>query len=306
MKILIYGAGVIGCLYAALFAQAGYDVSIYARGARLEMLKTNGLQYKTDRGIKCANVKIVSEVNNNDRCDFIFVTVREHQLYDVLAALRDNVSPNIVTMVNSLDPYGKWEKICGKNRIIPAFPGAGGGFDGEVLDAALTPRIIQPTTFAETDGRKTQRTKELAEIFKRSGIPYRITSDMHAWQVCHLAMVVPIADAYYETYRPEKAGCDMKLMRKTARRIKRNFSMLKKCGAKLVPIKMELFRILPTPLLTLGLSVTFKSSFGDKFMYRHSMKAPDEMRELHRKFYSYLKSSCDEDSASMREDPDGI
>ena len=38
MRILIYGAGVIGSLYAALFAEAGYDTNIYARGKRLEVL----------------------------------------------------------------------------------------------------------------------------------------------------------------------------------------------------------------------------------------------------------------------------
>ena len=27
---------------------------------------------------------------------------------------------------------------------------------------------------------------------------------MHLWQLCHLAMVVPIADAYYESDDPEK------------------------------------------------------------------------------------------------------
>ena len=43
MRILIYGAGVIGSLYAALFAEASYDTSIYARGKRLEALRNNGL-----------------------------------------------------------------------------------------------------------------------------------------------------------------------------------------------------------------------------------------------------------------------
>ncbi len=46
MRILIYGAGVIGSLYAVLFAETGYDTSIYARGKRLEFLKKNGLLYK--------------------------------------------------------------------------------------------------------------------------------------------------------------------------------------------------------------------------------------------------------------------
>lgn len=39
MRILIYGAGVIGSLYAVLFAETGYDTSIYARGKRLEFFK---------------------------------------------------------------------------------------------------------------------------------------------------------------------------------------------------------------------------------------------------------------------------
>ena len=51
MRILIYGAGVIGYLYAVLFAETGYDTSIYARGKRLEALRNNGLQYKKNQEI---------------------------------------------------------------------------------------------------------------------------------------------------------------------------------------------------------------------------------------------------------------
>ena len=49
------------------------------------------------------------------------------------------------------------------------------------------------------------------------------------------------------------------------------------------------FRFLPSPFLEIMLAVTFESSFGDKFMYQHAMKAPDEMRELHKQFYAYMK-----------------
>lgn len=38
-------ADVIGCFYATLFCEAGYDTTIYARGKRLESLKKNGLNY---------------------------------------------------------------------------------------------------------------------------------------------------------------------------------------------------------------------------------------------------------------------
>ena len=290
MKILIYGAGVIGSLYAALFAEAGYDTSIYARGKRLEFLKKNGLLYKKKQNIKRAETTILGELSDDDIYDFVLLTVRENQLYEALTELKNNKSNTIVTMVNSLDSYKKWEDIVGTGRILPAFPGAGGSInDDGILDASLTPRIIQPTTFAEIAGNKSERTKQFSKILKHAHIPYQEVKDMHMWQLCHLAMVVPIADAYYEADCPERAGKDWKIMKKTAERLKRNFSFLRKQEGKLSLWKMNIFRFLPLLFLTIMLAITFESSFGDKFMYQHAVKAPDEMRELHKQFYAYMK-----------------
>ena len=290
MRILIYGAGVIGSLYAVLFAETGYDTSIYARGKRLEFLKKNGLLYKKNQNIRRAKATILGELSDNDAYDFILLTVRENQLYEALTELKNNKSNIIVTMVNSLDSYKKWEDIVGKGRILPAFPGAGGSINNDgILDAALTPRMIQPTTFAEISGNKSEKTKQFSKILRHAHIPYQKVVDMHMWQLCHLAMVVPIADAYYEADCPERAGRDWKTMKKTARRLKRNFTFLRKQKGKLSPWKMNIFRFVSLPFLTIMLAVTFGSSFGDKFMYQHAMKAPDEMRELHKQFYAYMK-----------------
>ena len=290
MRILIYGAGVIGSLYAALFAEVGYDTSIYARGKRLEFLKKNGLLYKKKQNIKRAETTILGELSNDDIYDFVLLTVRENQLYEALTELKNNKSSTIVTMVNSLDSYKKWEDIVGTGRILPAFPGAGGSInDDGILDASLTPRIIQPTTFAEISGNKSERTKQFSKILKHAHIPYQEVKDMHMWQLCHLAMVVPIADAYYEADCSERAGRDWKIMKKTAERLKRNFIFLRKQDSKLSPWKMNIFRFLPLFFLTIMLAITFESSFGDKFMYQHAVKALDEMRELHKQFYDYVK-----------------
>lgn len=293
MRILIYGAGVIGCLYATIFCKAGYDTTIYARGKRLKSFNEKGLLYYNNKQVLKTNVNIIDKVKKEDIYDYVFLTVKENQVHDALRELRNNDSPNIVTMVNTLEQYSTWEEICGKGRIIPAFPGAGGSFKGDVLYAALTPRIVQPTTFGEINGKKTERLLKLATVFKKSHIPYQIVKDMHEWQLCHLAMVVPIADAYYEADNPEKAGKERKLMYKTAKRMKYNFCTLRKSGITLSPKKMNMFRILPTFALSIGLSMVFQSHFGNVFMYQHSMNAPDEMRQLHKQFYCYIKSQME-------------
>lgn len=122
MRLLIYGAGVIGGLYANAFAEAGCDTTVYARGKKLETLKTRGLLYEKNGKQYKANIKVIAKLQNDDIYDFIFLTVKENQVHTALEELRPNGSPNIVTMVNTLEPYADWERLCGKGRIIPAFP----------------------------------------------------------------------------------------------------------------------------------------------------------------------------------------
>ena len=112
---------------------------------------------------------------------------------------------------------------------------------------------------------------------------------MHIWQLCHLGMVVPLADAYCQTEYPESVGQDKLVMKNTAKELKYNFKILYEKLHTLSPYKMHIFRILPIPILTYILSQTYKSCFGYTFMYQHAIKAPDEMKELHNQFNSYIK-----------------
>ena len=288
MRILIYGAGVIGSLYAALFSASGVDTTVYARGRRLADLRQNGLRYEKGGRIQTADVRVLDVLMKDDIYDFIFLTVRENQLHEALVQLWENQGPYIVTMVNSLEDYSQWEALCGTGRIIPAFPGAGGGFEDGVLHGALTPRLIQPTTFSILPPEQEPEAKRLKALFKGAKIPYQQVADMHAWQLCHLAMVVPIADAYYEASDPANAGAERTVMAHTAEALRKNFRTLRRNGVRLSPAKMQIFRFLPLPVMQLVLKITFQSSFGDVFMYRHAMKAPDEMRQLHAQFYAYL------------------
>lgn len=287
MRILVYGAGVIGSIYAVLMSEVGYGVTVLARGKRLTDLSNNGLQYYKKGKVEIANITVIDRLEDSDKYDYIFLPVRTEQLKQALCELKSNKSPNIVTMVNTLEKYEELEKICGVNRLIPAFPGAGGSIDNGILNASLTPKIIQPTTFGEISKRKTDRIAELAEIFRKSHIPYQIVSDMHNWQISHLGMVVPIADAYYMSSSPETVYENKAIMKKTAKQMKDNFKILAKHKI-LSPFKFYLFMICPTWVFTIILSAVFKSKFGHKFMYEHSMNAPQEMRQLHTEFYDFI------------------
>jgi len=78
MRILIYGAGVIGSLYTVLFAETGYDTSIYARGKRLEFLKKNGLLYKKNQNIRRPDMKFYESGQKPrflENCQIMMLTI---------------------------------------------------------------------------------------------------------------------------------------------------------------------------------------------------------------------------------------
>ena len=289
MRILVYGAGVIGSLYAAYLREAGYPVTILARGKRLNDLKQNGLRYSVRGKVRHADIMIIETLLPNDYYDYIFLTVREDQIHTALAQLRGNISPTIVTMVNTVEPYDELGELCGKGKLLPAFPGAGGGFSDGILDAGFTPYTIQPTTFGEVDGVYSKRIKTLKNIFVKAHIPHQVVRDMHMWQICHLAMVVPLADAYYITENPLEVDRDKIVMRRTALQLHENFKRLHQLGKLISPPRLNLLRVCPVSVLSKVLPIVFRSKFGNRFMFQHAMKAKNEMNALHNKFYFYLE-----------------
>jgi len=289
MKILIFGCGVIGSVYATKFAEAGYDITAYARGNRLKELQERGLLYKSGDQIKKSNVIVTDSIEGI--YDYVFVTVKNEQVNSALEEVKSIKCNNIVTMVNNPQGYDEWNSKLGDGRLIPAFPGAGGVIVDGVLDAGLTPAIIQKTTFGEINGKQSKRIEILERIFIRSKIPCEICCFMRDWQLCHLAMVVPMADAIYldggDNYT---AGNNAVVMQKTANEIKRNLKVLKNNGYHIMPGKMNMFITMPSSILATGLSKIYASSFGRRFIYSHANKARTEMTTLRKSYYQIMKN----------------
>ena len=291
MKILIYGAGVIGSTYAVRLAKAGYSVFVYARGQRLQALENKGLLYQEGNQIKKAPVTILATVSPLEMFDFIFVTVRYEQVEAALTELATNQSPNIVTMVNNPHGYAKWEDILGQGKLIPAFPGAGGTIAEDILYSQLTPRIIQPTTFAEIDGRQTERIKALAAVFKTSKIPYSISKNMDAWQKSHLAMVLALANGIYvdggNNYTTAKNKAAIRFVSSALRE---NFNALRKIGVPIVPAKLNIFWLSPLWVMNLALRLFYNAKFAETFADGHVQAARGEMELLDQEFKELLEA----------------
>jgi len=129
MKILFYGAGIIGQIYAAKLLKNGVDVTLLARGETYKYLKNNRVtigNVLTNEEINIP-VPLIQELTENAYYDLVIVTVRLDQLESVKKNLRANRScPTILFMLNNPIDIQNLDKDFFDKKILLGFPGVGG------------------------------------------------------------------------------------------------------------------------------------------------------------------------------------
>jgi 2-dehydropantoate 2-reductase len=77
VNILIYGAGVIGTLYAARLRESGHRVSVLVRGVRFRDIRNYGLVLEdiVSGHRSMTQVDTTEALNPHDRCDAVFVAI---------------------------------------------------------------------------------------------------------------------------------------------------------------------------------------------------------------------------------------
>lgn len=104
MKILVYGAGVLGCNLARNLLRAGKDVTLLARGNWAAEIKQNSLRIKDKFSLRTSvsRIPVVTELAPDAMYDVIFVVLRYTQLDSALDTLRANRTKNIVFVGNNV------------------------------------------------------------------------------------------------------------------------------------------------------------------------------------------------------------
>jgi 2-dehydropantoate 2-reductase len=188
MDILVYGAGVVGSVYAARLKAAGQNVSLLARGQRAVALRTHGIQLEdASTGRRTTTrVSVVEQLAPTDSYDIVLVTVRLDQLHSVLPILAANRQiPTLLFLLNNPAGMRQFEQLDAQ-RVVPGFPAVGGVREGDVV-RYMAPRLV-PTMLGEVDGRVTPRLRQLAAIFKQAGFTVNLHPDMQTWLKTHAIM----------------------------------------------------------------------------------------------------------------------
>ena len=140
MKICIYGAGAIGGYMAVCLKQGGADVSVIARGAHLEAIRSSGLKLLIDGQERSARMPATHDPAELGHQDYVIVALKSHQAWESAEQIKPLLGPKtaVVTAQNgipwwyfygfegqyknlqleSIDPCGRQWKAIGPERAI--------------------------------------------------------------------------------------------------------------------------------------------------------------------------------------------
>ena len=289
MKILVFGAGVLGCNLARNLFRAGKDVTLLARGNWANEIKTNGLKIK-NRFSPCMSVsriRVATELKPEDSYDVIFAVVRYTQIESILDALRSNRTKNIVFVGNNIRAKALAELLPEKNVMFAFALSAGHRESNRVASIDLKKITIEQLRNADSNE------KMIREIF--SGTKYRVVYEpnMEDYLLCHAAFVLPAAFACYKT-----DGNLKKLKGNTAylnRLIDANiegYRAIRNAGHEILPkadteFENEAYR--KTCLRFFKLMCA--TSLGKLCASDHAMNAADEMNALNRDMKAFFDAN---------------
>jgi 2-dehydropantoate 2-reductase len=284
MRLLVFGAGVLGSLYAARLRAAGHDVVVLARGARAAELRTQGIVLEEARtGTRTTTrVPVVEALGPGEAYDLILVVVRKDQLAGVLPALGGHrATPAVLFMVNTAEGPDALVRAVGRERVLLGFPGAGGTREGPVVRYHILAARQQATTLGEPDGRRSPRLERVAGALRGAGFPVALSRHMDAWLKTHVAWTCPAVHALYMV-----GGSTSALARTRdgvvlwVRAVREAYAALRASGVPVTPPLVRLFALLPEPLAVALLRRLLDTPTADLVLARHANAARAEYVQL--------------------------
>lgn len=193
MRILVYGAGVLGCNLANSLFHSHKDVTLLARGDWAKIIKKDGLciKDKFKPFPSYSHIPVITHLTPDDAYDVIFVTVRYTQLDSVLEPINKNQSKNIVLVGNNVRAQ-HYKKLLSNKNVMFAFYMAAGERKNRRVESVDT-RRIKIGDLADSQSNE----KLICKIFDKSKCKAAYVPNMGDYLLSHAAFVIPAAFACY-------------------------------------------------------------------------------------------------------------
>ena len=178
MKIAIMGAGGIGGCYGALLAQAGFDVTLIARGAHLDALTEKGLRLVQPEREFTVDVAATGDPSLVGPVDLVIFSVKAHQNSKAIPLIKPLIGGDttVLTIQNGVESADEIGQEYGAERVLPgtAYVISNVVSPGVVKQQSPVPRVA----FGESNGERSQRAIAVQDTFLKANIEAELSDEI--------------------------------------------------------------------------------------------------------------------------------
>lgn len=180
MRIAIIGAGGVGGYFGALLARAGHDVTLYARGDHLRVIRERGITIRSsDGGGFTTPIGATADATELRGATVAIIAVKSYSVAEIAPVARDLASAGtvILPLLNGVGAADALEhggvppaQILGGLTMVSAFRSA----PGEITRVSWQERIV----IGELSGEISDRVTAIVEAIGSSGVETVATTNI--------------------------------------------------------------------------------------------------------------------------------
>jgi len=286
VKLMVYGAGVLGSFLAHVLIEAGHDVTVLARGARKAELLERGLviRHHVQRKTTADRPKVADRLDDSEHYDAVFAVMQYQQMAAILPDLARANAPLLVLVGNNLsapemEAYITAHSPAPKTVLFGFQPTGGRRENGEVVCVRAGAGRMYVGRARALPDEATKSALKGAFQGAKYGLVWQ--PDMDAWLRSHLAFILPVAYLCYAL------DCDLKRagraqLRQALEAAREGYGLLSALGVPILPEGGERF-FEPGPkrqMMFVILWIMSKTALGRLAASDHCRNAAAEMEAL--------------------------
>lgn len=292
MKILIYGAGVIGCTYGWQLSLAGNDITVLVKPGKKEIYQEQGIR------IRCSDFRtgvrqitetvfypqVVDKLDGRNDFEYIIVAVGSHHLHEILPVLSQSAGKAHILFFQNLW-FREIEEITrhlSSTQYFFGFPFmAGGGKNGNSIEAIISGSKYSKTMLGEIDGATSDRANRIASEMEKAGMKPFISGQIINWLIPHFAFIAAIsAGAIKAGGTIRNLLMDKQVLKDSVKAIREGFSICEKKGINPKKEKVNQLYYLPFFICLPIMKKIFGNEDMSMMFDKYLGQSADEVREM--------------------------
>ena len=290
MKILIYGAGIVGTTYGWQLSQTGHEVSVLVKKEKKPIVENNGIylhctDFRDNKKQVTETVfrpQVIDELLPDNDYEFIIVTVNNAQLQQILPVLTKSVGKaNILFFQNNWDSFDEIDNYLALEQYFFGFPFmVGGGMDEKGINCAISGLKYSCTPIGELNGELTPRVQKIVKALEDAKLKPVVTPKIKEWLISHYAVAAGLSAGIMKAGVAANFTKNTSIIKETIKAIREGLNICKERGINPKDEKSNSLYYLPLFIAAAIAKKIYSNEVLQLMFDGHTKHSPNEIQRM--------------------------